>query len=306
MKNKKIVWIIALLTIFISVASCLQGSPIANKGTAPLTIGLMPAVDAAPIFVALKNGYFDELNLKVDVQVYTNAVDRQSALQSGEIDGTISDLISLINNVSNGFDIKATTTTDSSFPVIVRNGFDEASAKAIVGLMEVSVVNYLADEYLAPKYTLDKIYINDIPARIEMLKSGQIDMAVLPEPMASQAELQGLKKVVYENKDSYSLAMMAFTGKALNEKSDSILLFHKAYNKAVDFINGNESFTRDTLIEKLNINPDTKDLIALPIYKHAQVPDDAFVQKVIDWTSNTLGQKIDLTYEQLIDTRFVQ
>jgi len=266
----------------------------------------MPAVDAAPILVALKNGYFDELNLHVDIQIYTNAMDRQSALQAGSIDGSITDIVSLISNVANGFDIKAVTTTDGSFPVVVRNGFDESSPTATVGLMQASVVNYLADQYLGPKYTLNKVYIDDIQARIEMLKSGQIDMAVLPEPMASLAQSQGLKKETYTSDGTYSPEVMVFTGQALKDKSGPIALFLQACNKAADAINQDDATARDELVAKLNLSPDVRDLMTLPAYRHTQVPDDAFVQKMVAWTNQTLGQKISVTYDQLIDTRFVQ
>src|SRR5512133_3255201 len=52
-----------------------------------LKVGVMPAVDAAPILIAAQKGFFSELGLSVEVQIYTNAMNRQSALQSGGLDG---------------------------------------------------------------------------------------------------------------------------------------------------------------------------------------------------------------------------
>src|SRR4051812_47297227 len=84
-----------------------------------LKVGVMPAVDSAPIFLAEEKGYFEELGLDAEIQVYTNAMNRQSALQSGELDGAMTDVIALVNNVENGFDIKVTTSTDGSFPFLI-------------------------------------------------------------------------------------------------------------------------------------------------------------------------------------------
>ena len=42
----------------------------------------MPAVDTAPILIAEKKGYFEETGIDVEIEIYTNAQNRQSALQS--------------------------------------------------------------------------------------------------------------------------------------------------------------------------------------------------------------------------------
>ncbi|SCG83788.1 sulfonate/nitrate/taurine transport system substrate-binding protein [Proteiniborus sp. DW1] len=270
-----------------------------------LKIGVMPAVDSAPIFIADKNGYFEELGLDVDVQVYTNAMNRQSALQSGELDGAMTDVIALVNNVQNGFDIKVTTSTDGSFPILAKKNF-QGQKDIKVGLMEVSVVNYLCDEFLSEEYKVEKIFINEIPARLEMINQGQIDMAVLPEPVASQGELMGLEKKIYESKDEFSPEIMVFTGDSIKNKEKAIKLFHKAYNKAVAEIQKDESIARDILVERLELNPEVKDKITLPKYNMARLPSQEYIEKIMKWNEEVLNKKIDLKYEELVEGKFVK
>ncbi len=171
--------IILLTALFVG---CTPEKDEESRGS--LTIGLMPAVDTAPIFLAAEKGYFDELNLDVNIQIYTNAQDRQSALQTGQIDGTMTDLVAVAVNVSGGFDIKATTLTDGMFPVLAVPGAAEKS-EISVGMMEVSVSNFLVDQWLGGDYQIEKIFINAIPARLEAVISGQLDMGLFPEPIAS-------------------------------------------------------------------------------------------------------------------------
>lgn len=293
------------ILMLILACLCLLSCNAADKEPQLLTIGLMPAVDAAPIYIARDEGYFKELGLTVELDLYTNATDRQSALQSKSIDGTITDIIALINNVENGFELKGTMTTDYSFPVVYSKEFNRQSEKAAAGLMEISVVNYLADRFLGDTYELDKIYINDISARIEMLKSNQLDLAVLPEPMASMAQLAGLEKVVYESEDEYSTNLMAFTEDALQNKSEAIGLFHQAYNKAVDKINRDEAIVREVLVKELGLTPEVKDLMILPQYKKTQVPDEAFVKQLIEWTAKVTDQEIEVSYARLIEDKYI-
>ncbi|SCZ77358.1 ABC transporter substrate-binding protein [Acidaminobacter hydrogenoformans] len=272
---------------------------------ASLKIGVMPAVDSAPIFLAAKKGYFEDLGLSVDVQVYTNAMNRQSALQSGELDGAMTDMIALVNNVQNGFDIKVTTSTDGAFPFLVKGDLKEGGPVK-VGMMEVSVVNYLSDRTLENRYDVEKIYINEIPARMEMIGKGDLDMAVIPEPMASMGELNGLTKVLIENPDDFSPDVMVFTGTAINEKADALKRFHEAYNKAVTEIQADDSEARAVLVETLKLKPKITDKILMPQYHLARVPDEAYVSTIMAWNERVLGKKIDLNYEDLIERAFVE
>jgi len=275
------------------------------KENLTLKVGVMPAVDSAPILLADKNGYFDELGLDVDVQVYTNAMNRQSALQSGELDGAMTDVIALVNNVENGFDIKVTTSTDGAFPFLIKKGFEEKK-DIKVGMMEVSVSNYLSDRSLKDKYDVEKVYINEIPARLEMISKGTLDMAVIPEPMASQGELKGLTKKLIETDDEFSPDIMVFTGKAIRENEKAIELFHKGYNKAVAEINNGNNIARDILIHTLKLNPETRENIILPKYNKARVPSKEYLQSIMDWNEKVLGKKVNLKYEDLVEGKFVQ
>jgi NitT/TauT family transport system substrate-binding protein len=310
--KRSILLLIAILMTAILVFTGCQAKPTAsapapveNPDNMKLKIGIMPAVDSAPILLAEKKGYFKELGLDMDIQVYNNAANRQSALQSGELDGAMTDLIAFVNNVQNGLDIKITTSTDGSFPFILKKGFVEQK-KVKVGMMEISVSNFLSDQFLKDKYEMEKIFINEIPARLEMVKAGQLDMANLPEPIASMGELGGLEKVVYDNTDDFMPEAMVFTGKTLKEKEKALKLFHQAYNKAIEDIEKNDAEARDVLIEKLELKPEIKDLMALPVYHMARVPDEAYMNKVIAWVEAV--QKIDITvaYDQMVERMFLQ
>ena len=305
MKKLKAV-IIMLICTAIAAAGC---STVNNKEPdvteiPKLKIGVMPAADSAPIFLAEEKGYFKELGLDAEIQVYTNAANRQSALQSGELDGAMVDLIAFVNNVHNGFDIKITTSTDGSFPFLVNKDLKEKK-NIKVGMMEVSVTNFLSEEYLGDKYEMEKVYINEIPARLEMIKAGNLDIANIPEPMASMGELNGLKKVVYENKDDFMPEAMAFTGKALKEKEKAIELFHRAFDKAVDDINSDDTLAREVLIEKLQLKPEIKDKIILPVYHKTRLPDEAYIRKIVEWVEKIQNIKVNVKYDDMIEGKFI-
>ena len=309
MKNLK-GWIVLLLIAVFSLTAigCTSKDDLSKESeeNRTLKIGLMPAVDTAPILIAEKNGYFKDAGINVEIEIYSNAQNRQSALQSYQIDGAMTDFIAVATNVDGGFDIKATTMTDGMFPVL-SNGDVSGKKDIKVGMMEVSVSNYLIDKWLGKDYNIEKVFINEIPARLAAIQSGELDMGLFPEPVASNGELKGLKKNLYGMDDEFSPDCLVFTGKAIAEKEKAIKAFHEAYNKAVDEINKNPQIARDILVEKIpNTNPEVKDIMVLPTYKKAAIPSDEYLQSIIDWTSKTLNKDLTVKPEALIEGKFVK
>ena len=304
--REKLLGILLLVLSTMVIGCTAKGNETKVEEDKTLKIGLMPAVDTAPILIAEKKGYFEETGIDVEIEIYTNAQNRQSALQSYQIDGAMTDFIAVATNVEGGFDIKATTMTDGTFPVLMNEGSkDKKDIK--VAMMEVSVTNYLADLWLSEDYNLEKLFIIEIPARLSAISTGQADMGIFPEPVASNGELQGLTKVVYGMDDEYSPDCMVFTGKAISEKPNTIKAFHEAYNKAVEEINNNPEIAKDILIEKIpNIKPEIKDNMTLPTYKKASLPSDEYVESIIEWTEKTLNKDLTVEAKDLLEGQFVK
>ena len=295
---KKNVVFLFLLMLFISL-----NMSIVSAQEADLKIGIMPAVDSAPIMLAQDKGYFAEEGLTMSIDIYTNAVNRQTALQTNELDGAMTDLIAFVNNVNNGFPVKITTSTDGSFPILVSKDFEEKD-EVLIGMMEVSVSNFLSEQFLGDQYKLNKTFIPAIPARLEMVKSGQLEMAVIPEPLASTGELAGLEKRVYKNEYEYMPEAMIFTEKALAEKDDQIAAFHRAYNKAVKDIQADENEAREILVKSLGLPEAVKDLISLPEYHLSRIPSEKYLNHVIEWIEKTDGSDIDINYNEVVEGKY--
>ncbi|RBP63808.1 NitT/TauT family transport system substrate-binding protein [Alkalibaculum bacchi] len=307
--NKRLLLAGMLIASILFLSACTnttEGKP--NEDTSKelsLKIGLMPAVDAAPMYIAEKEGYFEELGLDVEFVVFNNGQERQSALQTNTIDGSITDLIAVATNVNSGFGLKATSMTQGMFPVLVKSDYeDKKDIKAT--MMEVSVTNFLIDEWFGEDHNIEKVFINEIPARLEMVKSGDVDMGIFPEPMASMGAVDGLEKKTFEMKDGYSPDVLAFTAKALDEKAKAIELFYEGYNKAIGDIHADETIARDVVIEKLDLNESIKEDIILPAYTKASLPDEKYLENIITWVEEVLKKDMEVSPEDLVERAFVE
>lgn len=270
-----------------------------------LSIGLMPAVDTAPIFVAQREGYFDELGLDLEATIYTNANNRQSALQTNELDGVMTDLVAFLNNHHNDFETKIVTSTDGSFAFLTPEDFTDEGTKEL-GLMEISVSNYLADQYVVPHYDVNKVYINEIPARLEMINAGQLDIGFIPEPAASMGQLNGLiKHITVTDDDGSSLQAMVFTPEALEHNTGAIEKFVQGYNQAVEAIEQDPTLAITALLDELDLDSAISDLITLPTYQKARVPSEDYVNKISAWVEDVQNIVLDLNYQDLIAPEFL-
>ena len=81
----------------------------AGGATRSLRIGLMPAFNSAPIVVADRAGLFAREGVAVEMELFTSQLNRETALQAGRIDGTVSDLINAIQARARGFPLRVTS-----------------------------------------------------------------------------------------------------------------------------------------------------------------------------------------------------
>ena len=82
-------WLLVFSTGYRRVRSGKDRSPVQER----LKLGVLPLEDILPMIVANEKGYFAEENLEVELVTLQSAVESQSAIQSGEIDGMMTDMI---------------------------------------------------------------------------------------------------------------------------------------------------------------------------------------------------------------------
>lgn len=304
-----------------TTASTIDAAVVTASTLPALKIGLMPAVDIAPVIVAADKGYFLSEGLELEYEIYSNAQNRQSALQAGAVDGALTDLVALTLNVAGGFPLKAVVMTDGRFAVMAKAGVADAATatgagsasptarqkKLSIALMEASVTNYLADRWLSDAFILDKVYVNDIGARLETVAAGHADSGVFPEPLATVAASRGLVVIAESGDAEPSPQVIAFTEAALAAKEGSIRAFLRAYDRAIADLRADPQLARKALVSSIpNLSEALSERMKLPVYRQAQLPDDQYVQNVVDWTARMTGKTITLTPESLLDRRFVQ
>jgi len=280
-----------------------------------LTIGLMPDVDSIPFIIAQEKGYFKEEGLPITLKSFKSAVDRDSAMQSGNLDGEISDMLAEAFAKSGGFDTVITSLTTGSYKLVVSKDETATSIKELKGkdvaISKNTIIEYVTDKVMTEggltSSELNKIVIPQIPTRLEMLQNGKIAAATLPEPMATIAIKNGARVVNSSDQLGIYPGVMMFTGKSVQDKEKEIQAMYRAYNKAIDYLAKEpmENYI-DLLIEKGGFPSGVKGVLVLPQYKKPIAPAPKDIEDVTAWLQERQLISKSYSYKELVDDRFVR
>ncbi len=100
--------LLAALTLFAAACQSKSSSSSGSAGgveTADLTVGVLPVVDAAPVYMAQKEGYFQQEGLTIKFQQAQGGAALIPAMVSGDIQVAFSNWVSLFLAKSRGIDL---------------------------------------------------------------------------------------------------------------------------------------------------------------------------------------------------------
>ncbi|MCT4599256.1 MAG: ABC transporter substrate-binding protein [Vallitalea sp.] len=299
--KKTLYGIVTILTICLMLIM----SGCSKKEATSLTIGLLPNLDSIPIILAKEKGYLDE---NINLEFFKSAVDRDTALQTGNIDGTASDLLSVIFLKDNNFDVLVTSATQGSFAIVTSPKLSSSSSTKTIAISTNTIIEYLTDIYMEKNnINLEKVAIPKMPTRLEMLQNNQVNMATLPEPLATACLLNGGVYSTTSEELGTNPAVMIFTKEATNNKSNLLSKFYEGYNEAVDYINTTDKEEYiDIVMEKGNFPAPTKDTLPLPQYKHAYLPDENELTLVNNWMIEKELTENEYIYKDITTDKFIK
>ncbi len=306
---KKILLLSMLILTLALAAGCGNSNDKTQKDLQPITIGLMPDTDSLPFIIAKEKGYFAEEGIEVNIQQYKSAMDRDSAQQSGNLDGAVSDMLAVAFAKAGGFDVKVTSFTDGSYKLIASKEAGINNVKALAGkdvaVSRNTIIEYVTDQILAKEgmdsESINKVIIPQIPTRLEMLQNGKLAAATLPEPMASIAVSNGCTYVTGSDELGINPGVIMFTANTVDNKTAEIAAMYRAYNKAVDYLNNTSRDEYiDLVVEKGGFPPAAKEALKLPEYHKAALPKESDVTDCIKWLNNKGLVKEHFSYQDIV------
>lgn len=310
MKTKYIVLALIGLILLLPACSGEEDKAASNE----LIVGVMPSMDYLPLAVALRENYFETLGLNLKIIKFYSANERDAAFQSGNVDGVVIDYTGAVLQKNGGVDLALTSRCDAPFYVMAgpQSGIDSLSGLkgASIAVSQNTVIDYCVDMALNSvglgAGDVEKVEINKIPVRFEMLMGGKIDATGLPNPLADLARAGG-GKVLGSNADlGLSITGIMFSGKAMREKGELIKKMYRGYDHGVDYLaDHGAKDVEDILVNDMAFKPEIVPQTTLPQYGRTAVPPAEHLQSVTDWLAGRGLVDQNLDVKSLVNTDFL-
>lgn len=284
------------------------------KPTPEISFGTLPVLQALPLFVAAEKGFFKEQGLSVNLVRFNSAMEKDVAMSAGQISGYFGDIMTPVVLKANKTRIKmiatifSTPKTQRMFAVIaspkhLNKSIPELAVEGIA-VSSNTVMEYLADRLLSaqsvPADHIKLVEIKNIPIRLQMLLSGQIPAAILPEPLATLAEKKGGKAVLDDAGAGLSTTILAFNEQFLADHPSAVRAFLAAVDRASQYVNSHQSEVRSIMNRECRIPEPLQTAFPIPEFPKLTLPDRNQVMDVHRWLQGKKIVKNPLTYNQMV------
>jgi NitT/TauT family transport system substrate-binding protein len=285
-----------------------------------LRMALLPILDVLPFHVADQNGFFDQMGVRIELIAVKSAQERDTLMQTGQIDGMLADPLTPVLFNQEEEQIKVVRTASKSYPgaplfrILAAPGSKIASAADLagveIGISQNTIIEYITARMLEKAgLTADQIAtqeVSAIPVRFELLINGQIPAATLPDPLASGAIAAGARVVVDDaSVEQLSQSILVFSSQALQTKPQAVRAFLRAWEMAVDELNSKPDAYRDLLIEQGRVPESIQGTFQMPPFPKASVPTPDQMADVVKWALDKGLVQNDVPYERMVDASFL-
>jgi NitT/TauT family transport system substrate-binding protein len=308
------------LKLFIVAAfSCLfltsiRGFASTSEKLPSIQFGTIPVLQSLPLFVAAEKGFFKEQGLNVEIVLFNSALEKDIALSSGRIVGYFGDLMTPMVLQANNAGVRITATNFNTTheqrmfavlasPQSTNKGLEEI-AKAGVATSTNALPEYLVERLLQQrkiaKGKINFIDVKSIPIRLQMLLSNQVPAALLPEPLASLAEMKGAKTLLDDKGRGLSATVLAFSERFIRTNPQAIKAFQAAVDRASDYINKNPQEVRAIMNRECKIPDTLKDAFPIPKFPKLAAPSQKQVMDVYGWLYEKKIITKEMAYKDMV------
>ncbi|MFW5489015.1 MAG: ABC transporter substrate-binding protein [Desulfovibrio sp.] len=295
--------------------TCLVALPVQAQTSQAQTIrmGVLPALGTMPLRVATSDGLFKKRGLDVKLVPFNSAFERDTAMRTGNIDGYFGDLVAAVLMRKANVDVRVITVCTRSTPGQRMFGLvtspkmkdlqpDQLKGRT-VGLSTSTIIEYLLDlmekKNIVPAGAMERVDIKKLPVRVQMLMSNKLDLALMPEPLASLGEFKGGKVLGTDEELAIPLTILLLrTDLAHNPELTGKFL--AAYSEAVRRLADHPEKYRDLMVYECRIPKPLAPDFPMLHFPAPELPTPKAVQSVQTWMMEKKIIPGAYSYEQIV------
>jgi NitT/TauT family transport system substrate-binding protein len=284
-----------------------------------MRFGTLPVLQSLPLYVARDKGFFGKAGVDVELIPFNTAAEKDIALTTKNIDGYFGDLFTPIVMKSNGRDVRIVATNyDTShdrrmFAVLGKPGSAYGSVKDLAGVPVAvssnSVIDFVTFKLLTAAGVspseVQTIESKNIGLRMQMLLSGQVEAATLPEPLVTAAAAKGAPVLADDAGIPESQTILLFTGTFIEKHPEAVKAFLNAVSEASRLTNSQPDAVRPIMVKHVRLPKPLKDKYPVPRFPDLHAPKADTVRTAVGWLKDRGVLNKRVTYKELVDDRFI-
>lgn len=257
-----------------------------STGRDSVTVGLIPIVDVAPLFLGIEQRFFEERNIDVTTEFAAGGAEIIPGVQSGTFDFGFSNVISLMLAQAGGIELKAVANGNNSTGVdgedfgslMVTTDSPAQSAADLAGAtIGINTLNNISDPVVRESVRkaggdpsgieFVGVPFPDMPAALE---NGDVDAVFVVEPFQTIILNDEIGRSVASSwvdaAPDLTVAAYFTSAELVESNPDLVQRFTEAMNEALTYANENEDEARNIITTYTEMSPELAGEIILPTW----------------------------------------
>lgn len=276
-----------LLTGALLAATAACGDDDDDTSVDTVTVGLIPIVDVAPLFLGIEQGFFEDVNIDLETEFAAGGAEITPGVASGQFDFGFGNILSvMIADNSGDFDIRVVANGNNSTGVqgddfgalMVPTDSPHQSASDLEGAtVAINTLNAIAQLVVIASVeadggdptTIDWVALPfpEMPAAIE---NGDVDAAFPVEPFQTIIESNGWGRTIASSwvdaAPDLTVAVYFTSGQLADEDPELVERFVSAMARSLAYANDNPEDARAILPTYTALDEDLASAIILPAW----------------------------------------
>ena len=285
-----------------------------------LKIAVLPIIDTLPLLLAHDEGIFESFGLDVELIRVSSAPELSQMVASGQADGMLTDGLTVLFFNKEEIQVqivrygqKPSENTGHFFILAAKDSgitSPEQLKDVEIGISEGTIIEYVTDRLLEKEgFTGDEIKtiaVPKIPERMALLASGELQAAVLPDPLASLAVQEGATIILDDSQSpEYGASVYVFTTEMINENPSAIRAFVEVIDIATRLLVDDPEEYKSVLVDNKLIPPPLMESYTIPpfpygIYSLAEWDD------TLTWARTNGFINVIIPYEEAVNRSFLK
>lgn len=255
-----------------------------DGGMDTVTVGLIPIIDVAPLFLGQQEGFFADQNIELETEFAAGGADIIPGVQSGTFDFGFSNVISMMLAQQSGLDLRVVSNGNNSTGVdgedfgalMVPAGSDVQSAAELGdATIAINTLNNISDPVVREsvrKAGGDPSGIEFVgvpfPEMEAALENGDVDAAFPVEPFVTIIENSGVGRAIaspwVDGAPDLTVAVYFTSAQTAEQDPDLVERFSAAMAESLAYADANPDAARAIIQEYTELPAELAEAVTLP------------------------------------------